>query len=135
MGVAGRSLLPPPPPNLASVWRRNVPSIFKRIEGRHGAVTSPAIGLEIGTMEYWSLTRREDTPSGVEAWDLRADLSYINRFAWERPGMTRSITIWLGNPRRGGQQFRLELTDGRTDLDGRSLLIEKVKLCPLESPV
>jgi hypothetical protein len=105
-----------------------VPSIFSRWEGRHGDVDVPSIGLKIGMMEYWSLTRREDTPSGVEEWDLRAVFSYVNQFAFERKGLNRVITIWLGNPRRDGKQFRLEETGGRTDLDGRSLLIERVKL-------
>lgn len=111
-----------------------MPSIFKRMEGTHGNVESPAIGLKVGLMEYWSLTRRDDPSSSDEEWDLRAVFSYINQFAFERPGLERVITVWLGNPRRGGLQFRLEVTDGRTDLDGRSLLIEKVKLCPVARP-
>lgn len=109
-----------------------MPSIFRRIEGKHGKVAVPSIGLEIGTMEYWLLTRREDTPSGVEEWDLRAVFSYINKFAWEKPGLDRWVTIWLGNPKRGGKQFRLRQSTGRTVLDGRNLLIERVKLWPLE---
>lgn len=111
-----------------------MPSIFNHMEGRHGNVDAPSIGLNIGLMEYWSLTRREDTPSGVEVWDLHAVFSYVNKFAFERPGINRVVTVWLGNPRRGGKQFRLEETGGRTDLDGRSLLMEKVKLCLPEKP-
>jgi len=109
-----------------------VPSIFKRIEGRFGKVAVPSIGLEIGTMEYWSLTRREDTPSGVEEWDLRAVFSYINKFAFEKPGLAREVYIWLGDPKRGGTQFRLKETTGRTVLSGQSLLIERATLWPLE---
>jgi hypothetical protein len=108
--------------------------IFQRWEGRYGDVDAPSIGLKIGLIEYWSLSRREDTPSGVEEWDLRAVFSYVNQFAFERPGINRVVTIWLGNPRHGGKQFRLEETGGRTDLDGRSLLIERVKLCLPEKP-
>jgi len=104
-----------------------MPSIFRRMEGRHGKVSVPSVGLEVGQMEYWSLTRREDTPSGDEAWDLRAVFSYINRYTFEKPGLDRHITIILGNPRTG-QQFRLTETGGRTDLAGRSLLMERVKL-------
>lgn len=108
-----------------------MPSVFRRIEGKHGKVAVPSIGLEIGQMEYWLLTRREDTPSGSEEWDLRAAFSYINAFAFEKRA-DRVVSIWLGDPRRGGEQFRLEVATGRTVLDGRSLLMERVKLCPVE---
>lgn len=108
-----------------------MPSIFKRIEGRHGKVAVPSIGLEIGTMEYWSLTRREDTPSGVEEWDLRAVFSYVNAFAFEKR-TDRQVNIWLGDPKRGGRQFRLEDALGRTVLEGKSLLMERTKLWPVE---
>lgn len=108
-----------------------MPSIFKRIEGKNGKIAVPSIGLDIGTMEYWSLTRREDTPSGVEEWDLRAVFSYINKFAYEKPGLDRWVTIWLGDPRRDGQQFRLHPTTGRTVLDGRNLLLERITLSAL----
>jgi hypothetical protein len=107
-----------------------VPSVFKRIEGKHGKVSVPSVGLEIGTMDYWLLTRRADTPSGVEEWDLRAAFSYINRFAFEKRA-DRVVYIWLGDPRRGGKQFRFEETGGRTALDGQNLLMERVKLCPV----
>lgn len=110
-----------------------MPSIFKRIEGRHGNVAVQSIGLQIGSMDYWSLTRREDTPSGVEEWDLRAVFSYVNAFAFEKRA-DKSVFIWLGNPRKGGKQFRLDETNGRTVLDGRSLLMEKVTIWPLENP-
>ncbi len=78
-------------------------------------------------MDYWLLTRRGDTPSGIEEWDLRAAFSYINRYAFESR-KDRVISLTLGDPRRGGKQFRLKETDGRTVLDGQSLLIERVKL-------
>lgn len=103
-------------------------SIFKRIEGKHGKVAVPSIGLEVGTMEYWSLQRREDTPSGDEEWDLRAVFSYINEFAFNKPGFDRWITVWLGDPKRNGQQFRLQPTVGRMVLDGRHLLAERVTI-------
>ena len=87
----------------------------------------PTVGLEIGQMEYWLLTRRTDSPSGVEEWDLRAAFSYLNQFAFDRRP-DRTVFIWLGDPKRGGKQFRLEETGGRTALDGKSLLMERVRL-------
>jgi hypothetical protein len=107
-------------------------SIFKRWEGRHGTVRVPAIGLEIGKMEYWLITRREDTPSGVEEWDLRAAFSYINEFAFSKRAHDRVILITLGDPKRGGKQYRLQEGNGRTVLDARNLLIERVQLCQVE---
>lgn len=108
-----------------------MPSIFKKWEGQDGDVTVPSIGLSIGQMEYWMLLRREDTPSGSEEWDLRAVFSYVNAFAFEKRKDDRRVTVWLGNKRKGGKQFRLQETVGRTVLDGRNLLIERVKLWPL----
>ena len=109
-----------------------MPSIFKRIEGRYGDVSVPSIGLQIGSIEYWSLTRREDTPSGVEEWDLRAVFSYVNAFAFGKRA-DKVVKIWIGNPKRGGTQLRLEETSGRTVLEGKSLLMERTKLWPVEA--
>lgn len=109
-----------------------MPEIWKRWEGKYGKVAVPSIGLEIGLMDYWMLTRREDTPSASEAWDLRAIFSYINQFAWEKRQADRWVQVSLGDPKRGARQYRLEETGGRTVLDGRSLLMERVKLCLIE---
>lgn len=109
-----------------------MPSVFKRIEGRHGKIAVPTIGLEIGQMEYWMLTRREDTPSESEAWDFRAVFSYVNKFSFDKRKEDRQVQISLGDPKRGGKQYRLEELGGRTVLDGQSLLMERVKLCLVE---
>jgi hypothetical protein len=101
--------------------------LFKQITGIYGSVTIPAVGLNIGTMGSWTLTRREETPPGFGEWDLRAVFSYINEFAWKAEGYNKEIKVVLGHPKKG-KQYRLELTDGRTVLDGRSLLIEGVHL-------
>lgn len=105
--------------------------MFKRISGIYGEVTIPSIGLHIGTMEDWTLTRREETPPGLGEWNLRAVFSYVNTFAFNSEDWKKEIRITLGDKRRG-KQYRLEPTNGRTVLDGRSLLIEGVTLCPLE---
>jgi hypothetical protein len=101
--------------------------LFKQITGIYGSVTIPAVGLNIGTMGSWTLTRREETPPELGEWDLHAEFSYINEFAWSAEGYAKEITVVLGHPKKG-TQYRLELTDGRTVLDGRSLLIEGVRL-------
>jgi hypothetical protein len=101
--------------------------LFKRITGIYGTVTIPSVGLNIGTMGSWTLTRREETHPGFGEWDLHAAFSYINEFAWKQEGYVKEIRIVLGDPKKG-KQYRLEPTDGRTVLDGRSLLIEGVHL-------
>jgi hypothetical protein len=101
---------------------------FKRISGVTGDVTVPSIGLTVGTMQWWELTRREETTPELGEWTLRVVFSYINKMAWEKKDLTKQITVTLGNPKKDGRQYRLEMLDGRTVLDGRSLLIEGVKL-------
>jgi hypothetical protein len=100
-----------------------------RLTGRFGEVTVPAIGLKVGTMDSYDLTPREDAPPGSGEWELRAVFSYMNQHAWNSSDLTKRITIDVGNPRKGGKQYRLTPTEtARTVLNGRSLLIQGVKL-------
>lgn len=100
---------------------------FKRIDGVIGSVVIPEIGLEIGTMANWTLSRREETPPELGEWDLRAVFSFINEYAFRADEWRKEFRITLGS-KRHGKQYRLEPTIGRTVLDGRSLLIEGVRL-------
>lgn len=107
---------------------------FKSLMGVAGEVTVPAIGLNVGTMVHWNLTRREETPPERGEWTLRAAFSYINPTAFHSPSLNKRITIALGNPRKGGREFWLQTVENsRTVLDGRSLIIEGVVLCQPES--
>ena len=102
---------------------------FKSLTGQNGSVDVPAIGLNVGTIVHWNLTRREETPPELGEWTLRAAFSYINPTAWKEPSLQKRITIALGDPRKGGKQFRLQLSStARTELEGRSLLIYGVLL-------
>jgi hypothetical protein len=101
--------------------------LFKRISGIHGTVTIPSVGLNVGTMGSWTLTRREDSPPGVGEWDLRAAFSYINTYAFNAEQWQKQITVTLGHPKTG-KQYRVTPTAGRTVLDGQTLLIEGVNL-------
>jgi len=105
---------------------------FKRLDGVTGSVIIPSIGITVGTMGSWTLLRREDTPPGTGEWDLHAAFSYINDFAWQSDGWEKEIRLTIGNPKTG-QVFRLvQAVNGRTVLDGKSLLIEGADLWPLE---
>lgn len=105
--------------------------LFKRITGIYGEVTIPSIGLTIATMGDWTLLRREETTPELGEWDLRAVFSYVNAYAFGAEEWKKEIRITIGDKRRG-KQYRLDPTIGRTVLEGRSLLIEGVTLCPLE---
>lgn len=102
---------------------------FKRIDGVIGTVVIPEIGLEIGTMANWTLSRREETPPTLGEWDLRAVFSFINEYAFHAEEWKKQFVVTLGS-KRNGKQYRLEPTIGRMVLDGRSLLIEGVRMWP-----
>ncbi len=110
-----------------------MPALFRRIDGTIGSVIIPTIGLTVGTMGSWTLTRREDAPPEAGEWDLRAVFSYLNEFAWTSTDWPKEIHLTIGPPRTG-QVFRLIPADnGRTVLDGKSLLIEGASLVNLEA--
>ncbi len=105
--------------------------VFRRIEGTVGSVVIPNIGLTIGTFGSWTLQRREDAHPGAGEWDLHAVFSYVNDYAWSSTGWDKEIRITFGHPKTG-QQYRLDIAEnGRTVLEGKSLLIEGANLCPL----
>lgn len=109
--------------------------MFKRLystqgNGFKGKVDVPAVGLLIGEMSSWELTRREEVEPGKGIYDLRASFESIAEWMFNDPSLPRRIVIEIGR----GQQYRLEADDdARTVLDGRSLLIEGVTLCRLEA--
>lgn len=105
-----------------------MPTLFKVIQGSIGSVMIPTIGLTVGTMSSWTLERREDSTPDAGDWDLRAVFSYVNEFAWNSSDWVKEIRLTIGNPRTG-QTFRLvPQANGRTVLEGRSLLIEGASL-------
>lgn len=101
---------------------------FRRISGVVGSVTIPALGLNIGTMQSWDLTRREETPPELGEWDLRAVFSYVNEFAFRNEGYEKRFVVTIGHPKKGKQLRLIPSNVGRTDLEGRSLLMEGCKI-------
>jgi hypothetical protein len=104
--------------------------IFSRVEGREGEIRIPALGALIGQFQKWSLVRRGQDSPGEGLYDLRAELSYVNPHLWNDPDYTKVIRITFSR----GKQYRLEQTleGARVALEGRSLLVEGVKLWPVE---
>ena len=91
-----------------------------------GKIDVPALGLLIAEISGWELTRREEVPPGKGEYIFRASFDHISDWLFNDEDLDHRIVIEIGR----GQQYRLETDDdARTVLDGRSLLIEGVKLC------
>lgn len=109
--------------------------MFKRLSGSEGEIDVPAIGLKVGTMESWTLSRHEETPPELGVWDLRADFSYIHQNAFSSDDLKKRITVVLGNPKKGGSRFlikQIESPTYRTQLEGKRLMMEGVQMWPAD---
>jgi hypothetical protein len=107
--------------------------MFKRLYGSYGKVDVPAVGVLVGEMSSWDLTRREKAegepfPPEEGTYRLQAYFSHITAWMFNDPAVHTRIVIEVGRD----YQYRLEVADdARTVLDGQSLLIEGVNLCPV----
>jgi hypothetical protein len=108
---------------------------LKSMKGVEGEITVPSLGMVIGTMQKWSLVRREDG-SRSSGYRLHAVFSYLNPMFFKESSLTKQITIAIRDrDRKVNKQYRLEVIPGQeTRLEGMSLLIEGVTLWPLETP-
>ena len=105
--------------------------MIRSIQGRHGKIVNPAVGLLIGEMTSWSLEARKDVGPEQGLYVFRASFSTLIDWLFNDPAVPHQIVIEVGR----GQQYRLEQTDvSRTVLEGLSLLIEGVNLWRLEQP-
>lgn len=102
--------------------------IFQKLSGVDGFVKIEALGALIGQMGTWTLTRRGDDGPKEGWYDLRAVFSYINPHLWADDDYAKTVVIKLGK-----QQFRLEQEpEFASHLEGRSLLMEGVRMCLVE---
>lgn len=93
--------------------------------GPTGKIDVPAVGVLVGEMDSWDLTMREGVPPGKGVYTFRASFLHISAWMFNDPNLVKRIIIEIGR----GQQYRLiPDDDARTELDGRSLLIEGVTL-------
>lgn len=109
--------------------------LFKSLSGRSfknrpaGMVDIPFLGAKVGEFDNWNLRRRGSEGPAAGLYDLHATFSFISRPLWDDEEYEKRIVISLSPT----QQYRLEqVPEMRTDLQGKSLLIEGVKLCPHE---
>lgn len=97
--------------------------------GPSGKVDVPAVGLLIGEIGAWDLTMREQDGQPTGDYVLRASFLSLNDWMFNDPSLAKRIIIEIGR----GKQYRLIPTDdARTELDGRSLLIEHVRLASVD---
>ena len=100
--------------------------IFQRLSGKTGEIRIESLGVLVGTMANWTLSRRGDDVPNPELYDLYAVFSYLNPHMWSDSDYTKIMTVKVGK-----DTFRLEQVDGfETRMDGRnSLRMQGVKLC------
>lgn len=97
------------------------------MDGFSGSVVIPSIGLTIGTMASWTLTRREETLPELGVWDLRVSFSYVNEHAWNSNKWEKKVELVLGHPKRG-KKIQVSPTVGRTVLSGTTLFMDGVNI-------
>jgi len=115
-----------------------VPLLYGSVPGGpsgRGRIHIPDLGAPVGDIVSWTLVRRGDAKIDhrdpeADFFDLHAVFSFINKPLFEDPDYHKEVLIW----RKGMQQQRVEQDPGaRTVLSGRSLIMERVKLCQLET--
>jgi hypothetical protein len=100
--------------------------LFQHLTGKTGEIRIEALGVLVGTMSDWTLTRRGDDVPGAGLYDLYAVFSYVNPALWDDGDYSKRITVKIGK-----EIFGIEQEDGfETTLDERkSLRMQGVKLC------
>lgn len=100
--------------------------LFQRLSGKTGEIRIDSLGVLVGTISNWTLTRRGDDVPSPELYDLYAVFSYINPHLWTDKGYEKTITVKMGK-----DTFRLEQAEGfQSTMDGRqSMRMQGVKLC------
>lgn len=109
-----------------------MPGIHKLMTGFHGKVEIPDLGAVIAEIANWRLMRRgsDENSRDPEAdyYNLDADLKFVNEALFNDPDYEKRVTVQLGK----GQSYVLEPVEGpgqRTALNGRKLVIERVRPC------
>ena len=106
-------------------------SIFRSITGREGQIQIDDFGVVVASMTMWTLTRRGEDGPDAALYDLNAALSFVNPALWEDEDYEKSVSLVIA---RGKPPYGLKQEPGfKRLLQGKSLLMEGVSLCPLES--
>ena len=104
-----------------------MPLVFSKINGVKGRVEIPELGAPICEIATGTLTRRAAEGPDSDFWDLHAVLLYSNAMLFADPDYHK--VVWIQLP---GKTFVLcaEEGDPKMTLHGKSLVVERVKLCP-----
>jgi hypothetical protein len=95
-----------------------------------GTVEIPFLGAKVGEFTNWTLQRRGDQGPEAGLYDLHAVFSFVSDALWNDEDYEKSIFVNL-NP---STQYRVEKDpESRTVREGRTLLIEKVTICRVQS--
>jgi len=100
---------------------------WQSMTGIDGQVVVPAVGVVVGTINRWSLTRSEEsTPGNPGVLTLRAFFSYVQPSLMEDDEITKHVIITI----RKDKHFRV--CGERMAFDGATLVMENCRLCPPE---
>lgn len=104
-----------------------MPALFGRIERLRGSIDIPRLGAPVAEIVSATLSRRSKEGPESDLYDLHATLSGVNAALFNDPEYEKRVIVRLGK-----QAWLLEPQEGpgqRTALAGRSLIMERVKLC------
>lgn len=107
-----------------------------QVRGKEGLVRIEEIGATIGVISAWTLSReKKGEDKYLKTFRFQGTLKYINPALFHDEDYVPVVSITTDRDRRTkkANQYRLEINeDGTRSLDGRSLLMTGVSLCPLE---
>jgi len=114
-----------------------VPGLYGRMNGFQGRIEIPDLGAVIGEMNTWTLIRRGNTTENsrdpeADNYDLTADLRFVNEALFGDADYEKRVIIQAGR----GQSYVIEPVEGpgqRTALNGRKLVMERVRPCRQET--
>lgn len=110
-----------------------MPLFYKRLEGPNGKIEVPHLGMLIGKIAHWTLTRRADTGVESDYWDLHAHLAMVNPAIFSDPDYEHEVIVQFGKG-VGGRSHRIIQEPGqRTALEGKSLIMERVKTVMIDA--
>jgi len=105
------------------------------VSGKEGVIRIEEIGATIGVFSGWRLDREmKGEEKYANTFRFNGTLKYINPSLFDDEDYAPVVLITTGRDRRAKKlnQYRLELGEGSTKtLNGRSLLMTGVTLCPL----
>jgi hypothetical protein len=105
--------------------------MYRNIRGVEGRVEVTGLRAVVAMFVRWSLERRGESQSGKPTWTLRAALSYQKDSLLTNPRLAKQIICKVDSHK---SLLVVPGPDSEMKVDGQSLSIEGVTLCPVEPP-